>query len=380
MVSRLNAQYVYLSPASPARICRDINGRLRLPESPVIARGDDDMYMGSFGNDATYSIRHDNDNYNDDDNDDGARIDTARWTEYRSAFNSHVDVVFPLIEDDDGDGGGSGESSHSSSSSISATAAVYPGSAVTLIRRYANHGRGMTYYLRAALTSVLHLGTHTALITPDSFRAALERLNPPCPSEALRGCSFVEIRLLAALVRLVSGACAGRAFLGASSTGGVGGGVGATTAAASSSKASHSSAQSRGRATNIAMVGRDGSIAFTRVLAEFDRMTGLLRMQVVPQAHLLQAAKTLESMTLIEVKSEQDTSSSSRRSGSTAEYRLRLVVNLEEVKMAFSVSATTAGGTLGLSIPESLRKAVLNPLDPVALAIPGGNLNGANLM
>jgi hypothetical protein len=128
-------------------------------------------------------------------------------------------------------------------------------------------------------------------------------------------------------------------------------------------------------------IAKDGSFPLSRILVEFDKMTGLLRKHILPRSALVQAAQALQSMGLVEIRSEFRVAQSiqGHKAATTAEYRCRLVTDLEELKVAFtlaptlgvrgsaSASASASASTNGLAIPDHVRKAILDPLEPISL-------------
>jgi len=338
VVSRLNAQYVHLSSASAERISTDLNARLTLPPSFGLDVDGDDGEGDAEGPDP---------------------VTVAAFTSFRRSFNAQVNVVFPIVAVD------------------AAPGTVYPGSAIRLIRGHVNHGCGINYFIRAALMAVLHLTCDEPFVKPLHIRKALLSLNPPCPSQTLAGCPSVEVYLLGTLVRLLSKVQVGAAFCSTAVTG-----SGASRDSFRSLPSSSSSSSSTADAMQIALaegMGRDGSLPFSRVLHEFDKMTGLLRKDILPRGRLVQAAQALASMGFIDVRSELRASSRSVSVGKTVfagEYRLRLLTDLDEVRTAFRASVPDAVGVQtpgeALKIPDYMRKAILNPLEPIVQ--PGSGL------
>jgi Cdc6-like AAA superfamily ATPase len=404
VVSRLNAQFVHLSPASAERICADLAMKLTLPSMAILQKETEKEnqrreWKIQMGIDSSHRWEEDKEekepgHMQSQFQDEGMAlmskprnngVPDEEWDKFRKRFNDHILQLFPSPDL-------SLDSSNSSHSSGNGHIFI-KASALRVIRGHVNHGRGITFFLRAAVSSVLYLSPMEPLLSVEVFSRALNALDPPCPSRTLRGCPVLEVILLAALVRLVGASRVGMAFSG------VGNMVNPTS----------------GTGVNRAIdgLGSDGSFTLSRVLDEFDKLTGYLKRDVIPRAALVQAATSLASMGFLTIYSDQrhgkrgmSSAASGATFGAAGEYKLRLLADLEELKMAFMLHnsgygtgsngasigssgrehSDTVGIAVGncntsarrsslepnLVISEHIRKAVLNPLEPVLAPHSGG--------
>ena len=393
--SRLNAQFVHLSPASSERICRDLHSRLLL--SPMSFPGDERSKQKIATSSSeinrksetfkTYTqldydprndqaqIKEEKDVIQPIDVEAGGGTGVA-WELFRTNFNDQVESLF-------GDNPSSSSSSESSSSE----------SIMGIVQGYVDHGRGVTFFLRAALTTVLHLTSAEPYLTVNGLQRALAALDPPCSSFILNGFSLVEVYFLAAITRLTGAAYKApfsqrnmqrsKAKDGNSDSTDIHGGSSSIGGDSSGSSRS-SSFKSVHTAASLGMAS-DGSFSLSRIIQEFDRLCGFLRNKTIARSHLMHAGTMLAEMRIIIIRGgvEQIGRKKSAKGSLVLtegiEARVSLLIDLDEIRIAFAllgVAKRNSGAHQSHagehSLPEYILRAVLEPLE--AIEIPTGTM------
>jgi len=348
VLSRLNAQFVYVPPVSGSDVLDELSRRLMLAadaEADVDADGSDAGSVQGFA-------------------------------EYRTQFNARLEAML---------GAKQGGSSSSSSSSSSGGGGGVP----ALAARYTEWGRGISHFLRAAQLAVSLLGSASPFLSAEGFESALHSQEPPGLAERLSGLPMLELLLFCAVARLYGrklgmgataaaaaavvdkGADDSAATTAAGAAAGAGGsdgegGLGPKPQAAGSASATASA--------RVAGAGRSGGkkaatdVTIEEALREFDALSGgWLRKREIPTARAIGGLQALSLAGLVVLSNSGGKPAQQRL---ISDKTLVLLVPAEyDVVAAFERRGQRHGQGQGhgpaLVVSERVRRAVLEPLAPV---------------
>ncbi len=288
ILSRLNAQFVYVAPATGPEVCESLSQKLTLSMNKT----------------------HDD-----------AEID------FRQRFNAEVVALF-----------GPHEYSRDIGSKKKKTSPHYHiPLLLDVISRYADWGKGLDHFIRAAQVAVVGLTIAQSVFTQNSWEKALYSQDPCTLTERLSSLPLHELHIFASAAR-----CHARMGL----------------------------ALADNKGGTAVKNRRDSSINVSDVLEELDRLTGVLRRRESTQARALQGLHYLVREGLILLLTGNKVTPSQVVTNQT------LVVMMSpsyEVKEAFQATVEDATGSRGrvhvpLMVSDRVRRAVLEPAEvPPAL-------------
>lgn len=339
VLSRLNAQFVYVPPVTGDDVIAELRRRLCLcSASPTTT---------------TTNTR--------DDNGGGGGVAVVlegEEAEALAAYFKRFDVGVDAMFSEPNSSGGSG--------------------LCFALRRYCEWGKGISHFLRAAQLAVALLTPEEPWLTAAGLEAALYSQDPPSLVERLAGLPALELRLFAAVVRLHGrkmgeGAVVAEAAAvqmdsagdsGAAALSATGGGGGSLSLASSS----------RGKVSKKG----DRSITIEETLREFELLTGALRTKETTSARLVQGLQALAAAGLVLLTNTSAGGAHPKPAPASLLSDRTLVVMLppeHEARAAFSKrgGAADAGrARVGRPVPtiimsDRIRSAVLEPLRPVPL-------------
>jgi len=366
VLSRLNAQFVYVPPVSGEDVLKELRRRLRLPEQPPASDADAD---------------HENGGADDGHAEAETDADRDEYLAYCKRFNA---AASSALTDRSAAAEASAVSVYASGAGIANWNANGNGGLSFAIRRYAEWGKGVSHFLRAAHLAVALLSPSEPVLTATGLESALFSQDPPCLAERLAQLPPLELRLFAALARLHgkkmgSGAVAATA---ASATtvadmGSIGTGTDCTVTGGGG-------AGGVGKKATGAKAAKDRSISVEEILRELELMTAALRTKETTTARLMLGLQALASQGLLLLTNAAGVASAAAAAHRPVPSRLlserSLVVMLPpeyEVREAFGarpefegLAARSRG--VGRSVPtlvlsERVRGAVLEPLKPLVM-------------
>jgi hypothetical protein len=348
VLSRLNAQFVYVPPVSGSDVLAELSRRLTLPAD---AEADANV----------------------DGNADSSEAGKVQgFAEYRAQFNARLKAMLSAQQ------GGSSRGSSSNNGSGG-------GGVPALAARYTEWGRGISHFLRAAQLAVSLLSAASPFLSAEDFESALHSQEPPGLAERLGGLPMLELLLFCAVARLygrklgmgataaaaaavvdkgadagsASGAGAGAGGAGAGISDGDGGPGAKPTAAAASGSA-------------VAGAGRSGGkkaatdVTIEEALREFDALSGgWLRKREIPTARAIGGLQALSLAGLVVLSNSGGRPAQQRL---VSDKTLVLLVPAEyDVVAAFERRGQGQGQGRGpaLVVSERVRRAVLEPLAPL---------------
>ena len=336
VLSRLNAQFVYVPPVTGDDVIAEFRRRLRLcSANPTPSTNADDggMAIVKEGEEA------------------------EALAAYFKRFDVGVDAMF--------------------AEPSSAGAGL-----CFALRRYCEWGKGISHFLRAAQLAVALLTPEEPWLTAAGLEAALYSQDPPSLAERLAGLPGLELRLFAAVVRLHGrkmgeGAVAAEAAAVQMDSAGEGGAAGLSAAVGGGGALPLASSSSSGRG-KASKKGGDRSITIEEALREFELLTTALRTKETTSARLVQGLQALAAAGLVLLTNASAGGAHPKPAPASLLSDRTLVVMLppeHEARAAFSERGGGADGgraRVGRPVPtiivsDRIRSAVLEPLRPVPL-------------
>lgn len=323
VLSRLNAQFIYIPPASGFDVVAELRRRLLLPKN----------------DDRKSEFSHILENRSD------TTVEPAGFDKYREQFNGIIETIFPVQEADKDAGKVNNTKDCTGVSGV--------------VHRYAEWGRGIVHFLRAAQVAVSLLCSTSPFLTEITMETALWGQDPPDLVNRLSCLALLELHLFAAAARLYGRKLGAGAKAAATTAAGAGTNNSNIGLVESANTSANSSVSVRGQ-SKAKKHSDDATV--DEVFSEFDALTGSLRLKEVSEARVIAGLVALANGGLIML---------TNAGGRPAPYRLisdKTVVLLVppeyEVLAAFDSKPEARLGppVPPLMVTERVRRAVLEPL------------------